>query len=219
MNGLRGVQTYSHWATFWYVGGFLVWTPAYVVIVIRAVRTKRLEIPVVAATSNVVWEFMWGFIWQQNMGSGLQFIYRGACVLDVFILLAVFRFGASDSPYLIYRKYFNYVVVALLVGWGYFYWGLRRSHYDLPLGSVSAYLDNILMSGLYIWFVMTRSNPRDLSFTVAWSKGLGTGMVTVFIFMEYPGNTFVKSLAVMVGVFDLIYIIALARRLQLARTT
>jgi hypothetical protein len=207
-------QTYSHWETFWYVGGFVVWAPAYIAIVVIAVRQRRLEIPVIAVTANVTWEFLWGFVFRQNMGPGLQWVYRGACILDLLILLAVFRLGRRQSLAPIYARYFNVVVVALLAGWIAFYWSFHSSHYDLPLGSMSAYLDNILMSGLYIWFVMTRADPRDLSFTVAWSKGLGTAMVSVFVFMEYPDNAFIKTLAVMVGILDFVYLVSLAVRLR-----
>jgi len=206
--------TYSHWETFWYVGGFVVWAPAYVAIVIIALRKRRLEIPLIAVTANVTWEFLWGLVFHQNMGPGLQWVYRGACILDLFILLAVFRYGRTQTLAPIYARYFNVVVIALLAGWIAFYWSLHSSHYDLPLGSMSAYLDNILMSGLYIWFVMTRPDPRELSFTVAWSKGLGTGMVSVFVFMEYPDNAFIKTLAVMVGILDFVYLVALAVRLR-----
>jgi hypothetical protein len=216
--GVLAAQTYSHWETFWYVGGFVVWAPAYIAIVIIAVRKRRLEIPVIAVTANVTWEFLWGFVFGQNMGPGLQWVYRGACILDLLILLAVFRLGHTQSLAPIYTRYFNLVVVALLAGWIAFYWSLHSSHFDLPLGSMSAYLDNILMSGLYIWFVMTRSDPRDLSFTVAWSKGLGTGMVSVFVFMEYPDNAFIKTLAVMVGMLDFVYLVSLAVRLRQCRT-
>jgi hypothetical protein len=212
--GVLAAQTYSHWETFWYVGGFVVWAPAYIAIVIIAVRKRRLEIPVIAVTANVTWEFLWGFVFRQNMGPGLQWVYRGACILDLLILFAVFRLGRTQSLAPIYARYFNLVVVALLASWIAFYWSLHSSHYDLPLGSMSAYLDNILMSGLYIWFVMTRADPRDLSFTVAWSKGLGTGMVSVFVFMEYPNNAFIKTLAVMVAILDFVYLGSLAVRLR-----
>jgi len=46
--------------------------------VIIAVRKRRLEIPVIAVTANVTWEFLWGFVFRQNMGSGLQWVYRGS---------------------------------------------------------------------------------------------------------------------------------------------
>ena len=47
---------------------------------------------------------------------------------------------------------------------------------------------------------------------VALSKGIGTGMVTVFVFMRYPDHSFVQMLAIMVAVLDLTYTIGLIIR-------
>jgi hypothetical protein len=100
------------------------------------------------------------------------------------------------------------------VGWLAFYAGLKSAHYELPLGSVGAYLDNLEMSGLYLWLGLTLADPRRLSPVVAWSKGIGTVMVTVFVFLAYPDNSFVKTLAIMVGVLDVAYIGVLRSRLR-----
>jgi len=205
-------QTYTDWETFWYVGGFLAWAPAYVAVVLIAFRERRLEIPMLAATSNVVWEFMWGFVFDQDMGPGLQFIYRGACILDLFILVNVFRYGGLQTQAPLLKRHHVTLVSVMLIGWGWFFWALRDSGYDLPLGSVSAYLDNLLMSGLYLWLLLTRPDPRELSIVVAISKGIGTGMVTVFVFMRYPDHAFVQMLAIMVAVLDLTYMIGLIVR-------
>jgi hypothetical protein len=212
-----GAQTYSDWETFWYVGGFLAWTPAYVAVVMIAFKDRRLEIPMLAATSNVVWEFMWGFVFTQDMGPGLQFVYRGACILDLFILFNVFRYGAKQTSAPLLQRHHVTLVLAMIGGWAWFFWALRDTQYDLPLGSVSAYLDNLLMSGLYLWLLLTRPDPRELSLTVALSKGIGTGMVTVFVFMRYPGHSFVQALAVMVSVLDTAYTVGLALRLRHSR--
>lgn len=202
-------QTYTDWETFWYVGGFLAWAPAYVAVVIIALRHKVLEIPMVAATSNVTWEFLWGFVFKQDMGPGLQFIYRGACILDLFILFNVFRYGAKQTTAPILKRHHVLLVLVLLIGWGLFFWSYYETGYDLPLGSNSAYLDNILMSSLYLWFLASRIDVKNLSLTVAWSKGVGTGMVTVFVFLRYPDNTFVKTMALMVAALDATYVGAL----------
>lgn len=208
---------YTTWETFWYVGGFLAWAPAYAAVVIIAFRHQRLEIPIIAATSNVTWEFLWGFVFTQDMGPGLQFVYRGACIMDLFILFYVFRYGAKQTSSPLLHRHHHFVVLAQVLGWGFFFWSLRDSGYDLPLGSVSAYLDNILMSGLYLWLLLTRPDPRSLSLTVALSKGIGTGMVSVFVFMRYPDNSFVRMLAIAVGLLDLTYVVFLLLRLRRVR--
>jgi hypothetical protein len=195
-----------------YVGGFLAWTPAYVVIVCRGVKRHELEEPVIAALGNVTWEFFWGFFVRVNMGWGLQLIYQGACILDLVILFVVVRygykqFGATAFP----ERLWPLLVAAMIAGWLAFYASFHHQGYDLPLGSNSAYLDNVVVSSLYLWFGLTR-HPDTLSLPVAWSKFVGTGMVSVFVFLRYGGNDFVRSMAVLVAVLDVSYLVLLYAR-------
>jgi hypothetical protein len=210
-------RLYSPWEIFWYVGGFLAWTPAYVAIILRAVKRKQLEIPVVAAVGNVTWEFLWGFFFHVDMGWGLQWIYRGAFIMDLPILIYVYLYGAKQSGTPLVRQWFPLINSAIVAGWVAFHITMKNSGYDLPLGSVSAYAVNVVESGAYLWFGMTLANPRDLSMTVAWSKFIGTGMVTVFIFMVFYGNPFVRCLAIIVTVLDISYTVVLHNRIRQAR--
>lgn len=212
--GFFNTDAYSGWQIFWYAGGFLAWTPAYVAIIYRAIQRRQLEIPVVAAIGNVTWELLWGFAYHTDMGTSLDIIYKGAFIIDVVILWAVIRFGAEQIRSVELRRYFPVFVAVLIVGWLVFYVTLKDSGYDLPLGSTSAYLDNIEMSALYLWLGLSLVDPRRLSPVVAWSKALGTGMVTVFVFMTYPDNTFVQGLGVMSAILDATYIVVLTHRLR-----
>jgi hypothetical protein len=150
-----------------------------------------------------------------NMGWGLQLIYIGACILDLFILFAVFRYGyqqfvTTSLP----ERWWPVLVVGMIGAWLAFYVSFHHQGYDLPLGSNSAYLDNIAVSGLYLWFGMTRA-PETLSPTVAWSKFVGTGMVSIFVFVRYVDNDFVRAMAVVVAVLDISYLLLLyVRRAQ-----
>jgi hypothetical protein len=210
---------YSGAEIFWYIGGFLVWTPAYVAVIVIAWRERRLEIPAIAAVGNITWEFIWGFVYKVDMGWGLQLVYQLAFVLDCFILYNVFRYGALQTSNALVRRLFPYLAVGLIAGWAAFYLGLHGGHYDLPLGSVSAYLLNLAESAIYLWVGLTILDPRQQSPTVAWSKGLGTGMVSVFVFLRYDDNDFVKVLAVLVGVIDLGYFVALLARRRVTNAT
>ena len=214
MHSMFNTDVYSPAEIFWYAGGFLAWTPAYVAIIYRAVKRNQLEIPVVAAIGNITWELLWGFAYKQNMGWGLDIIYKGAFIIDVLIFWAVIRFGAEQIRKPEVRRYFPYFVAALVVGWIAFYAGLKNGHYELPLGSIGAYLDNIEMSALYLWLGLSLADPRSLSPVVAWSKGFGTAMVTVFVFLHYPDDALLTTLAVMVGAMDIAYIVVLTSRLR-----
>lgn len=206
------LDRYTGWEVFWYIGGFLMWVPAYVVVIKIAIKEQRLEIPFVAAIGNATWEFMWGFLYRVDMGWGLQLVYQGAFVLDCFIIWNVWRYGAKQVENERVRAVFPWIAVGVTALWAAFYAGMRGGGYDLPLGSVSAYTLNLVESVIYLWVGIAVLSPWSQSVTVAWSKGLGTGMVSVFVFLEYPGNDFIQVLAVLVGIVDLIYMVVLVAR-------
>jgi hypothetical protein len=204
---MGGGSGYSGAEILWYIGGFLLWTPAYVMIIIIGFRQKRLEIPVLAATGNIAWELLWGFSFHVDMGYGLQNIYRGAFLIDAVILYLVFKHGRDHTQAPLVRRWYPALVVLLLLGWGWLVVAMHHTpNVDLPLGSTSAYLVNLLESGIYLWFGMTVLAVGSMSMVVAWSKGLGTGFVTVFVFLQYPDHSFVKVLAVLVAIIDAAYL-------------
>jgi hypothetical protein len=204
---------YTPWQIFWYVGGFLAWIPCYWIIIKKGFRERFLEIPVLAALGDITWELIWGFTIVVNMGWGLQLVYQFAFFMDCFILVWVFRFGWKETqvqmPAL--RQVWPYAIVMLIVGMLFFYRTFYTAGYDLPLGSNSAYLDNLMVSSLYLWYGLTRSRRR-LTYTSALSKGIGTGMVTVFVFMTYHGERWVHTMAISVAVLDLTYLGLLVAR-------
>jgi hypothetical protein len=207
------VSEYSGAEVAWYVGGFLAWTPAYVMIIWIGFKQNRLEIPVIAATGNIAWELVWGFFYNVDMGYGLQNVYRGAFIIDALILWFVFRYGREQTSQPIVRSWYPELVIGLLVVWGAVVVAMHRTtNVDLPLGSTSAYLVNLIESLVYVWFGLTVLEPRMMSLVVAWSKGIGTAMVTVFIFMEYPDHDFVRTMAILVGAIDAAYIALLYAR-------
>ena len=210
-------HNYSAAEAFWYIGGFVAWVPAYSAILYIAIKKRRLEIPVLAATGNVTWEFVWGFLFHVDMGWLLQWIYRGAFIMDFPILVFVYMYGSKQTSTPLVKRWFPLLTTGVVAGWTAFHITMKHAGYDLPLGSVTAYLVNVVESGAYLWFGLTLADPRQLSMTVAWSKFIGTGMVTVFIFLVYYTNQFVQCLAIIVTVLDVSYTLALHSRIRQAR--
>jgi hypothetical protein len=50
-----------------------------------------------------------------------------------------------------------------------------------------------------------------LSPLAAWSKFLGSGLISIFCFLNTPENTFLLSLCVVTAILDVFYIAILAR--------
>jgi hypothetical protein len=198
---------------FFYLGGFLLWGIAYGILVVRIPRHRFVEIPAIAVCGNVTWEFLWGFVWKVEMlGDTLQWFYRLGCVLDIFNLLHLLQYGAKQMTLPVLRRCFRPLVAAALACWLAFYWTFRAEGYDLPLGSNSAYAVNVVMSIVYILLALRVRDASLLSPDIGWLKGVGTGMVTVFVFLAYPENRFVQALGVITGVLDAAYMAVLYLR-------
>jgi len=71
---------------------------------------------------------------------------------------------------------------------------------------------NIVMSTLYIGLVLRTTDASLFGATIGWLKGLGTGMVTVFVFLAYPENRFVQTLGVITALLDVTYLAVLHLR-------
>jgi hypothetical protein len=208
-------DAYTPAQLFFYLVGFLLWGVAYGLVVVRIPRQRFVEIPFFAVCGNVTWEFLWGFVWKVEMlGETLQWFYRLGCFLDLFILAFVFKYGAKQVSLPVLRRWFRPIVVASLAGWIAFYWTFRAQGYDLPLGSNSAYAVNVVMSVLYITMTLRMRDVSVLSSDIGWLKGLGTGFVTVFVFLAYPENRFVQVLGVVTGALDALYLVVLRLRRQ-----
>jgi hypothetical protein len=207
-------SAYSTAELFWYFTGWILWIPVYAVVIAR-LRRGYVEIPVIAACGNITWEFLWGFVYDVDMGWALQLIYMGAFLMDAFILVGVYRYGNEQVSNPAGRRYWPVTVTTLLAVWTAYYVGLIEEGDDLPLGSVSAYTVNVVMSLAYLWFWLTRPLAM-LSMTAAVFKFLGTGFVSVFVFLRYD-HVLVETLALIVTVLDVTYIVLLVARSRAER--
>ena len=206
-------ELYSNTELFWYLGGFAIWGLSYVYVVRNALRYRYVEIPAMAVCGNITWELLWGFFWTVDMGRLLQWMYRGGCLLDVGILLMLWRYGDKQVASPALRKILRPSIVFALLAWLPTWWFMRAMGYDLPLGSNSAYVINVVMSALCLQLVFTTADAKLLSLEVAWTKGLGTGFVTVFCFLKYD-NPFTLTLGVICAILDSVYTVLLWRRLR-----
>jgi uncharacterized membrane protein YvlD (DUF360 family) len=63
-----------------------------------------------------------------------------------------------------------------------------------------------MMSALYVVIILRHGQLVDFSLVVAWSKMLGTALLTVFNFVVQPGNPYLLLLCLLTLALDLLYI-------------
>ncbi|MDP9251779.1 MAG: hypothetical protein M3O80_02135 [Chloroflexota bacterium] len=72
-------------------------------------------------------------------------------------------------------------------------------------GQYSAFLQNLLMSGLFIAMFVARRGPRGQTLLIAFAKWIGTLAPTILFGFIYD-SLFVIGIGLLCGVFDLAYI-------------
>jgi hypothetical protein len=222
---LRFDAPLTGWEFAMYAIGWLVWTPSYAVAIYDLYwrskgRHRPCLIPTIAVCGNVAFEGVWFLLGDFSHAGFIKWIYLGAFLLDLPILVGVLIFGRFGTP----RRYSEddhqyhfgnsrsdtvrhwIVVLVILIGWTAAFVALRSS-FEVPLGSVGAYLDNTVMSGLFVLAVWLAPNT-PMSRWMAWSKFLGTFFVTIFLGMHYRGTVYssLYFLAAVSTVFDVWYV-------------
>lgn len=187
--------------------GCLGWVVSYVAVLGRVRRNRFIEIPAGAVVANVAWEFLWGFVYTTSMGMLFAWGYRIWFFLDVFIVYMLFKYGSKqvDTPLL--AKAFRPATAFGILSWGVALYFFIGGGYDTSYGATSGYILNVMMSALYcVLIVKQADNVRLFSGVVAWSKMLGTMLLSIFNFWVRPQDHLLMTLYTATFVLDVLYI-------------
>jgi hypothetical protein len=195
------------------------WTVVYVDGIRLGFKHRSYAIPFFALALNISWELLYtyhGF----RTAIGVQTIVNSVwLLLDIGILITYFKFG---------RRYFSWPYrsgkdVADTSGW-FIAWSMlvlvaafavefaftKEFRVSVAAG-YSAFLQNLLMSVLFIGMLVRRESREGQSLTIAVSKWLGTLAPTILFGVVgdagFPnGSVFILVVGLLCSVFDLIYI-------------
>jgi len=190
----------------------IAWTIVYIESIRIGVRDKSYAMPFWALALNIAWEFLHATLGFREVGLtlqiGINFVWF---LLDLGLLYTFFRFG---------RKYFpSRLNPAWFYLWGVL--GLATSfvlqygfitEFGLLMGAIySAFLQNLLMSVLFIVMLIQRSSSDGQSLVIAISKCIGTVAPTIFMGVlgitgYMKANRFVLVIGGLIFFFDLLYI-------------
>jgi hypothetical protein len=183
----------------------LAWTIVYIEAIRLGFKYKTYAMPVAALGLNIAWETIYGvhgLIGTISAQSIINILWAAA---DVVIVSTFFRFGRAELP--------KFVTRPLFIGWGVLIFGTSYAVQALFIGQFgwtegarySAFLQNLLMSGLFIAMLVARRGTRGQSLVIAVAKWLGTLAPTILI--GGLGNLpFILWIGLLCSLFDLIYI-------------
>jgi hypothetical protein len=203
---------YTSFQLFLFVCGCLMWVVAYGIIIRNAFRFRYVDMAAFAVFSNFGWETVWSFFFHTDMGWLPASIYKAWFFPDIFIVWLTFRYGWKQFVGVDIRPYFGRVGVASIVVFTLLYYFYTQRGLDEPIGANSAYMCQLFLSWTCLMVMIGYPDARVFSFWVAWLKGYGTGMNTVFMYLHYPENHFLHTLGTTAFVIDNLYIWILWKR-------
>ncbi|RKT06209.1 hypothetical protein BX286_4247 [Streptomyces sp. 3211.6] len=193
----------------------LAWTLVYVEAVRVGFRDRTYAMPVAALALNLAWEAVYA---ANDVRTGLSpqgVVNLVWCAADLVIVYTYLRYGRAELPAFVTRPVFA-AWSALVFATGFAVQLLFLAHFGAHDASrYAAFLQNLLMSGLFLGLYAARRGPRGQSLVIAVAKWLGTLAPTVlFGVMEGSGSGsrsgsgsgFVLGLGALCSVFDLVYI-------------
>ncbi len=215
LNYWINTNDYSTPQLVWNGIGCLFWVVTYAALLREIIVKKFVEMPFFIAAGNLAWEFVWSFFYHPDTGRLFSLSYQGAFLLDVFIFCFILKYGYKQINIPEIQKHFKWVVIVLLIIWIPLNYFFVAQGFDTAIGANSGYILNLIISLLYP-LLLLRMDAKNFSEIVAWCKFLGTGCISVSMFLIYPDNYFVHILAVSCFIFDLLYAIILKRKLTSA---
>jgi hypothetical protein len=198
----------------------LLWTLAYLLIILRARRDRVYGMPIVALSANLAWEFWYTFVelpphpdpTKHAAQFWVNFIWF---VFDVAILWQTLRYGPRQFAWLGRAGFYAMFVLTLgITGTGVIL--LNKEFHDV-FGVRASFVQNLMMSGLFLGMLGARRSTAGQSVGIALSKLGGTFLAALGVLLYPPAPVYRHSVLLpflygAILVLDLLYTV-LVRRL------
>ena len=195
----------------------LCWTIVYIDGIRLGFHDKSYAIPFYALALNFAWEALHTIFGFANYGVTVQNVINAVWfAFDIGILITYFKYGRKYFPQSPGRNSFvSWSGLGLLTAFAIEYAFIREFGVAKGAG-YSAFLQNLLMSVLFISMLVRRGSREGQSLLIAINKWIGTLAPTILFGVigdgGFPHGSFLILLTgVFCSVFDLIYIRLLAQ--------
>ena len=200
----------------------ICWTVVYIDGIRLGIKDRSYAIPFYALALNIAWELLhtiFGF----QAGVGLQTIINAVWfAFDVGIVYTYFKYGRKYFPRNLPPSWFIvWSILGLGTALGVEYAFIREFGVTVG-GPYAAFLQNLLMSVLFIDMFIKRGGSEGQSLNIAINKWVGTLAPTIIYGIlggdGFRGPSFlILVLGIFCSVFDLTYVWMLFK-MKLART-
>lgn len=187
------------------------WSATYLLIIRRGFRDKTFGVPMVALCANISWEAIFAFVTPHNPPQlYVNYIWFS---LDVVIVIQFLKYGKKEFPNISRWQFFAMFALGISIAASM----ILAVNYELQdnIGAYAAFGQNLMMSILFVTWLMNRKGVEGQSFYIGLFKMLGTGLSSLAFFMYKPlaqESILLQFLFIAIFVFDLIYTIGIYQK-------
>ena len=192
------------------------WTVVYIDGIRLGIKDRSYAIPFYALALNIGWECLQTIYGLQTALSVQTIVNAVWFAFDIGILFTYFKYGRKYFPPIFPASAFvGWSVLGLVTAFGVQFAFIKEFGISVGAG-YSAFLQNLLMSVLFIDMLVKRGNREGQSLTIAVNKWLGTLAPTILFGVigdgGFPNGSFlILILGILCSVFDLIYLWLLSK--------
>jgi hypothetical protein len=184
------------------------WTIVYLQSIYVGFKDKTYAMPFFALALNIAWEGLYSYIGlKSNIGSLQTWICIIWFLLDLVIVYTYFRFGKGEFSKYANVKFFIPVSVFIIFMSFIIQYSFFVEFHSLS-SCYSAFIQNLIMSVLYINMFISRKGAKGQNLIIAIGKWVGTLSATILLGIIY-GNQLVLVLGIFCSAFDIGYILYL----------
>ncbi len=198
------------------------WSIVYIDAIRIGFKQKTFAIPFWALALNIAWELLCSIFGYLEVGFNEQIAVNIVWfIFDIFIVISYFKFGKEEGKFksttAFYLWSFSGILASVLIQY------LFILEFGVIHGfTYAAFLQNLLMSILFIDLLHKRQSSKGQSMLIAVSKCLGTIAPTILfgiVGIDRMGgpNSFTLGLGAIILIFDIIYIYLLSYQIKLER--
>jgi hypothetical protein len=191
----------------------ICWTIVYIDGIRIGIRDRSYAIPFWALSLNLGWELLYGIEGYLGYGWKPQTIINIIWFsLDIGILYTYLRYGKKYFPQNLPETALSVWTILGLLSALLLQWLFYQEFGFGPGAKYSAFLQNLLMSILFITMLVQRGGPEGQSLNIAISKWIGTLAPTIHLgWIDEGPVPFILGTGVLIALFDILYIALLLR--------
>lgn len=193
------------------IGGGLLWTATYILIIRHGFKEKTFGMPLAALCANISWEAIFAFIHPHS--SPQIYINYLWFFLDAVIVFQFLKYGKKEFPKFSRTQFYLVFVLGISVAFPLIY-SINVEFNDWS-GAYAAFGQNLMMSVLFIPMLLSRNDLRGQSIYIGIFKMLGTGLSSLaFYLYRSIAQDSMLFLVLFIGIcaFDIIYVVMLYQK-------